>query len=398
MKKNGSFWRFTVAALGYVFIAQPVHAQLYDVVQTVIECTGTCDSFAALDVGTQITGNFIIEDPAPGTVWVANDVTLLELSLLNPAAPLEPYVGSNATTANPFPITLETVDVEPTGGGQTTGGAFSVFASPNAPMLLRLSGPPLDANDAWFILDFADGLSMTTMLCLFFDTAGCIPGATLALVAEGEVAFIDPDPQMVASPSPVDFGTVLVGASAQRVVTVTNNGLFAKDLQQLGGLADPFDFRADQCSLQVLMPAAECQFTVKFQPQVTGNFGDSVAVDWVNASPPISVPLVGTGTDPAVDEDADGILDASDNCLGVANPDQRDTNGDGFGNLCDADLNDDCIVNAIDLGIFKLVFFTADPDADFDGNGVVNVLDLAVIKGRFFSAPGPSGQPNGCPL
>ena len=30
----------------------------------------------------------------------------------------------------------------------------------------------------------------------------------------------------------------------------------------------------------------------------------------------------------------------------MANPDQRDTNGDGFGNACDADLNNDNIVNA----------------------------------------------------
>ena len=41
----------------------------------------------------------------------------------------------------------------------------------------------------------------------------------------------------------------------------------------------------------------------------------------------------------AVDTDGDGILDDTDNCLDVANADQRDTDGDGFGNRCDTDLN-----------------------------------------------------------
>ena len=49
------------------------------------------------------------------------------------------------------------------------------------------------------------------------------------------------------------------------------------------------------------------------------------------------------------DEDDDGIPDAEDNCTEVPNADQRDTNLDGYGNLCDADLNNDDIVNFGDL-------------------------------------------------
>jgi hypothetical protein len=93
----------------------------------------------------------------------------------------------------------------------------------------------------------------------------------------------------------------------------------------------------------------------------------------------------------AADADSDGVTDDADNCTEVANPDQRDTNGDLFGNACDPDLDNNGIVNAIDLGLFKSVFFTADPDADFDGNGVVNVVDLGVLKTFFFLPPGPSG-------
>ena len=91
------------------------------------------------------------------------------------------------------------------------------------------------------------------------------------------------------------------------------------------------------------------------------------------------------------DVDADGVPDGSDNCTLLANADQRDTNGDGFGNVCDPDLNDDGIVNATDLGLFKAVFFTTDADADFNGDGVVNATDLGTLKTFFFQPPGPSG-------
>ena len=91
------------------------------------------------------------------------------------------------------------------------------------------------------------------------------------------------------------------------------------------------------------------------------------------------------------DTDGDGVLDFRDNCLEVSNADQRDSDGDNFGNACDADLNNDNIVNVIDLGILRLAFFSADADADFNGDGVVNVIDLGVMRLSFFLPPGPSG-------
>ncbi len=92
------------------------------------------------------------------------------------------------------------------------------------------------------------------------------------------------------------------------------------------------------------------------------------------------------------DSDGDGIADSADNCTLIANADQRDTNGDGFGNACDADLNNDGIVNVVDLGLLRLVFFTNDPDADFNGDGVVNVIDLGILRTGFFAPPGPSAN------
>ncbi len=91
------------------------------------------------------------------------------------------------------------------------------------------------------------------------------------------------------------------------------------------------------------------------------------------------------------DADADGVANRLDNCSELANPAQIDADGDGFGNACDADLNNSCVVNVADLGLMRTVFFTADPVADFNGDGVVNVIDLAILRSAFFAPPGPSG-------
>jgi len=99
--------------------------------------------------------------------------------------------------------------------------------------------------------------------------------------------------------------------------------------------------------------------------------------------------VVSTG--PELDSDQDTVPDAIDNCINVQNPGQEDTNGDGFGNHCDPDLNNDLSINFADLAILKSVFFTSDADADFNADGGVNFADLAIMKQFFFEAPGPSG-------
>lgn len=98
----------------------------------------------------------------------------------------------------------------------------------------------------------------------------------------------------------------------------------------------------------------------------------------------------------ALADDGDGVPADVDNCTSVPNADQRDTDGDGFGNACDPDFDNNCAVNFIDLGFMKSVFFGSDPDADLSGDGNVNFIDLAVMKKLFFCRPGPSGLATAC--
>ena len=92
-----------------------------------------------------------------------------------------------------------------------------------------------------------------------------------------------------------------------------------------------------------------------------------------------------------VDTDGDLVDDAIDNCTLVDNADQRDSNGDGFGNICDADLNGDLTVDLSDFSQFRTVFGTTNPDADFDGDGNVDLSDFSIFRTLFGGTPGPSG-------
>ena len=101
--------------------------------------------------------------------------------------------------------------------------------------------------------------------------------------------------------------------------------------------------------------------------------------------------FVGPAFRPFTDADGDGVADLADDCLAVADPGQRDSNGDGYGNACDADLDDDGVVGFPDLARLRAAFLGSDADADLDGDGVVSFADLARLRASMFRPPGPSG-------
>jgi hypothetical protein len=99
-----------------------------------------------------------------------------------------------------------------------------------------------------------------------------------------------------------------------------------------------------------------------------------------------------TVTSAAPDSDGDGIADTLDNCILVSNANQRDTNGDGYGNICDPDFNNNGIVDSQDGALLRNAFGSpAFPDRDLNGNGLVDSNDGARLRARFGQPPGPSG-------
>lgn len=113
-------------------------------------------------------------------------------------------------------------------------------------------------------------------------------------------------------------------------------------------------------------------------------------------------PATGDGAARRADDlDGDGIPDAEDNCPRQPNPDQRDTNGDGYGNRCDADVDDDGMVDSSEGAIYPLsargdleaITLTArngpyDPDHDLDGDGRVDERDLVIARLALGGPPG----------
>jgi cysteine-rich repeat protein len=107
----------------------------------------------------------------------------------------------------------------------------------------------------------------------------------------------------------------------------------------------------------------------------------------------------------ACDADLDGVIDPDDNCSEVPNGsgdvvgNQLDTNADGYGNICDADVNNDSRVNFFDSHLLIAGFNTQegdpdfDPDLDLDGDGGVGISDYTVFLQQIEGpgVPGPSG-------
>ena len=98
-----------------------------------------------------------------------------------------------------------------------------------------------------------------------------------------------------------------------------------------------------------------------------------------------------------IDADGDGFAEGADNCTRVANLTQLDVDGDDYGNLCDADLNNSGIVTTADFGLLRSVlgqlatFSPLAAVADLNGSGTVTTADFGLLRARLGTAPGPAG-------
>jgi len=132
--------------------------------------------------------------------------------------------------------------------------------------------------------------------------------------------------------------------------------------------------------LATYTPAAGFAGTDSFIYSVTDGTSSDTATVYVTVLP---------------DADGDGVADAQDNCIALANAIQADSDNDGYGNLCDGDLNNNGVTNAQDYVLFRqqLGQPSTPPTynvADLNGNGSVNAQDYVLFRQRLGVPSGPS--------
>jgi hypothetical protein len=113
----------------------------------------------------------------------------------------------------------------------------------------------------------------------------------------------------------------------------------------------------------------------------------------------LRIQFIGTGPD----FDVDGVQDADDNCSQSPNSTQVDTDGDGCGNGCDADYDQNGIAGWSDYGAFTQCYATTNELCEHEDppSGIVGLIDFGIFVTELFGqAPGPSGTTAGttaCP-
>ena len=254
----------------------------------------------------------------------------------------------------------------------------------------------------------------------------------VTLVPGGPAQFtLAPDVAGGAAPVFSDLGVLGAGSlnPTNNIMTTVDAGMSATNVSvDPGFILDYFNGDRGQTVIQqeqtvvanILTAAALDEggnfVDVHFGPlSLSGNYHlrpDSAAIDAADATSvnaitelgddfdgdprPVTSGNIDIGADEvtalsAEDVDGDGIPNIYDNCSLAPNPDQYDTDGDGFGNLCDGDLNNDGFTNTLDIGLMRSAFATGDPDMDINGDGVINIFDVGLVRPLLFKAPGPSG-------
>ena len=410
-------------------------------------CTGTCDSFAALELGSDVAGVVDIDVDASDS-FTAADIASFEFEITS-SAPAEPFDGTNPATANPLPINSDVAVIQDSvtvsGTTFTTGGTTDANGElVDGTILFEFTVPPFSSNSAWVIFDIATG---NVQVCLFFSTSGCIPGATEAVIVEGGfdlVADYNYDGDITLCTGTWDsFAALELGSEVVGTVGIAVDASSTFDAEDIASFdfeitssapAEPFDgtnpATANPLPINRLVAVIQDSVTVGGTTFTTGGTTDasgqltSGTILFEFTVPPFSsnsawvIFDVGTGTAQVclffatsgcipgateavvveggfslgggADSDGDGIDDSVDNCTLAANASQIDTDNDGYGNACDADFNNDCVANFVDLGILRTLFFQPNNEADINGDGITNFVDLGLFRTLFFQPPGPS--------
>ena len=209
MNKITHFTASAILGLGLLF-GGAANAALYHYNGVVTLCTGTCASFASLDVGSFITTNIIGFDnyqalldinTAPSGSFGDADMGPFTFFVYNPNGLLSGPVGD---PINDNPLVFDS-GLGTAASNGTSGSTDAANEINGGQILIELLVPPFSSNGAFMVFDLAAG---SGKICLFYATAGCIPGATEAVRFEGSFSEV-PIPAAAWL-----FGSALLGLGA----------------------------------------------------------------------------------------------------------------------------------------------------------------------------------------
>jgi hypothetical protein len=190
-------------------------------------------------------------------------------------------------------------------GGQQTGFWLDNSGPDWLPIQVDVTGPDASAFGAWDSCGGGvpqwSGCNVTAQ----FDPDGARDYAATLRVRSGDHSFTAELTgtgglrQVTATPNPVDFGTVELGDSSTRSVTLQNTGnVFFQSMVAIpvGGDVGAFRLLEDGCSMRVLAPSVGCKLKLTFEPYEADNAEAALAV--IGEGDPALVTLRGVGVEP----------------------------------------------------------------------------------------------------
>jgi hypothetical protein len=238
-----------------------------------------------------------------------------------------------ADPANGFTYKVEAVDLAGNTVGQvrylTTGGVLTTDHTKSGGKFMIFNVPP----GLLFVRSF-DGSSSNRIISIYPDNVSFVKlpivpvpfesvpvlGVTLDAVArpigDVDLTFLGSGVITFSSPLVIDRGTVVGGADYNAFLGINSEFIVKLSKVGAGGLppvAGDFDFDSIPDNVD------DCPGI--FNPDQTDTDGDNIG----DACDPT----------PIRDTDDDGIQDSRDNCPNIPNADQLDTDLDGIGDACD---------------------------------------------------------------
>lgn len=293
--------------------------------------------FTASDVGRQVTGAGI---PAGAIIKVVQSPTT---AFIAAPAPVNGFISAPLTAANGIAIRV--------------GPAWSYSLASNPPL------PPHSFDAATGVFKWTAGPGQAGLY------------QVQASVLQAEV----PQPSPYTPPCGETHPFVIAVGSISRAVDSDMDGI-ADFVDDCPSLPDEHQLDADRDGQGDVCDRTPC-----------GVVGGAKAVC---ATDPAPNPTTLRG---APDRDRDGVPDSMDNCAVAPNNNQRDTDNDMFGDVCDIDLDGDGVLNALDNCALAADRKQVDLDADGVGDvcpsegGIQGASDVEPAQGNALTVGRESG-------